>query len=293
MKLKSAFGLLKRAFSGWQKDRVSLLAAALAYYTVLSIAPLIVIAIAIAGSVFGAEAAQGEIVNTLGGLIGTQGAQVVESVVRNAAQPELNSTASIFGVIALLISASGLFVHLQIALNIVWNVKAKKNRNLWQVLRKRLLSFGMVVAIGFLLLISLLVSTAISTLSQLEMEFIPNIPSLWQWADALISLGIVILLFALIYKYLPDVDLGWKNVWIGAMITAALFILGKYLLGFYISRSSIGSAYGAAGSLVVMLVWIFYSTQILLFGAELTQAYTCRHSHQVRPSRHATMADKS
>lgn len=292
MKLKSAFSLLKKAFSGWRKDRVSLLAAALAYYTVLSIAPLIVIVIAIAGSVFGVEAAQGEIVNALGGLIGTQGAQVVESVVKNAAQPELNSAASLFGAITLLISASGLFSHLQIALNIVWNVKAKKNRNLWEVLRKRLLSFGMVVAIGFLLLVSLLVSTTISTLAQLEVDFIPNIPSLWQWADALISLGIVILLFALIYKYLPDVDLSWKNVWIGAMITAALFILGKYLLGFYISRSSIGSAYGAAGSLVVMLVWIFYSTQILLFGAELTQAYTCRYNAQVRPSRHATMADK-
>ncbi|MEM8505290.1 MAG: YihY/virulence factor BrkB family protein [Cyanobacteria bacterium P01_D01_bin.1] len=293
MKLKSILSLLKEAFGGWQEDRVSLLAAALAYYTVLSIAPLIVIAIALAGTVFGADAAQGEIVNTLEGLIGEQGAQVIESIVRNAAQPELNSAASIFGAIALLISASGLFSHLQAALNIVWNVEAKKNRNLWAVLCKRLLSFGMVLAIALLLLASLLASAAISTLSQLDADFLPNISSLWQWVDGFASLCIVVLLFALIYKYLPDVELSWKDVWTDAIITAALFILGKYLLGFYISRSSIGSAYGAAGSLVVFLVWIFYSTQILLFGAELTQAYVCRYNRQVQPTRHATIADSS
>ena len=275
--------------SDGKRDRVSLLAAALAYYTVLSIAPLIVIAIAIAGSVFGADAAQGEIVDTLEGLVGRQGAQVVEIIIANAAQPEISSTVSIFSAIALFISASGLFFHLQTALNIIWNVKPRQHKKVWAVIRKRLISFGMVLAVGFLLLVSLLISTVLSTLYQLDLGAISRTTPLWQLADALISLGIIVLLFALIYKYLPDVKLSWGDVWIGAIITAVLFTLGKYLVGIYISRSSLGSLYGAAGSLVVVLVWVFYSTQILLFGVELTKAYACRYDYKIKPSRHATL----
>ncbi len=293
MKLKSVFSLLITAFGSWKEDRASLLAAALAYYAILSIAPLIVISITIAGAVFGEDAARGEIVSTLEGLIGTRSAQVIESIVSNAAQPELNSLASIIGAIALLISASGLFFHLQTALNIVWSVKVKPKTSLWGVLRKRLLSFAMVLVIGFLLLASLLISTAISAISHLDISFISSSSVLWQWADAVVSLGIVILLFALIYKYLPDVKLSWRDVWTGAMITAVLFILGKYLVGIYISRSSLATAYGAAGSLMVVLLWIFYSAQILLFGAELTQTYTYRYGKRVRPNRYATIVDKS
>ena len=289
MKAKSVLSLLQKAFRGWKEDRASILAAALAYYTVLSIAPLIVIAITIAGSVFGADAAQGEIANTLEGLVGNQGAQLVETVVANAAQPKLNSTASLFGAIALLITSSGLFTHLQTALNIVWKVKTKKKAKLWVLLRKRLLSFGMVLVIGLLLLASLLVSTTLSALTRLDVGFLASTSSLWQWVDLFGSFGIVVVLFALIYRYLPDVELAWKDTWTGAVITAVLFTIGKYLVGFYVSRSSLGSAYGAAGSLVIVLVWVFYSTQILLFGAELTQVYTCRYGKPIKHSYNATL----
>lgn len=227
MKAKSIFSLLKKAFQGWKEDRVSILAAALAYYTVLSIAPLIIIAIAIAGSVFGADAAQGEIANALEGLVGAQGAQLVETVVANAAQPELNSTASLFGAATLFITSSGLFSHLQTALNIIWKVEAKKKSNLWTLLRKRLVSFGMVLLIGLLLLASLLVSTALSALSRLDVGFLASTSSLWQWVDLIGSFGIVVVLFALIYRYLPDVELAWKDIWTGAVITSALFTIGK------------------------------------------------------------------
>ena len=291
MKIKSIFSLFKQAFAEWRRDRVSLLAAALAYYTVLSIAPLIVIAIAIAGSVFGADAAQGEIVEALDDLVGQQGATVIEAIIANANQPQFNSVASAVSAVVLLVSASGLFYQLQMALNIVWNVKTKPNAGVRGFIHKRLLSFGMVLVIGLLLLASLIISTVLSTISQLDVNFISSTSSIWQNIDLIASLGIVILLFALIYKYLPDVELSWKNVWIGAVVTALLFILGKYLVGFYISRSNLGSTYGAAGSLVVVLTWVFYSTQILLFGAELTQVYTRRYGAPIRPNRHAVIVN--
>ncbi len=289
IKVKPFFKLLKEAFRQWQADKASLLAAALAYYTVFSITPLLVIAIAIAGAVFGQENARGAILEQINELVGNQGAQAIETALANANQPQLSSLASTISVVVLLIGASGVFAQLQEALNTVWNVKAKPNGGIWQLIRKRLLSFGMVLAIGFLLLVSLILSAILSGIGNLEINLLPGFDPLWHWLNVAISFGFITLLFALIYKYLPDVKIRWKDVWVGAIMTALLFTLGKSLIGLYLGRGSLGSAYGAAGSLIVFLAWVFYSAQILLFGAELTQVYAREYGRQIRPDKHAEL----
>jgi membrane protein len=287
---KTIFKLLKEAFLEWQEDRASLLAAALAYYTVFSITPLLVIAIAIAGAVFGQDAARGEILQQINSLVGKQGAQAIETALANANQPQLGSIASIISVIVLLIGASGVFAQLQEALNTVWNVKAKpEKQGFWEFIRKRLLSFGMVLAIGFLLLVSLILSAMLSGISKLDINLLPGFTPLWQLLNFLISFGFISLLFALIYKYLPDVKIRWKDVWVGAIITALLFTIGKSLIGLYLGQGSLGSTYGAAGSLIVFLAWVFYSAQILLFGAEFTQVYARKYGRKIVPNSHAEL----
>ena len=286
-RIKSTFRLLQEAVKEWQEDKVSLLAAALAYYTVFSITPLLVIAIAIAGAVFGQDAARGEILEQINSLVGEQGAQVIEVGLNNASQPELSSVASIISVVVLLIGASGVFAQLQEALNTVWDVKVKPDRGIWNFIRKRLLSFGMVLAIGFLLLVSLLLSAVLSGIGKLQINLLPGITPVWQLLNFGISFGFITLLFALIYYYLPDVKILWKDVWIGAIMTALLFTIGKFAIGLYLGRGSLGSAYGAAGSLIVFLAWVFYSAQILLFGAELTQVYARKRGRSIRPNCHA------
>ncbi len=291
IQIKRFFKLLKEAFREWQQDKVSLLAAAIAYYTLFSITPLLVIAIAIAGAVFGQDTAKGEIVQQMNELVGEQGAQVIEIALANANQPQLGSIASIISVVILLVGASGVFAQLQEALNTVWNVKAKPNGGIWQLIRKRLLSFGMVLVIGFLLLVSLVLSATLSSISKLEINLFPSFSSLWQLLNIAISFGFISLLFALIYKYLPDVRIRWKDVWVGAIITSLLFTIGKYLIGFYLGRGSLGSAYGAAGSLIIFLAWVFYSAQILLFGAEFTQVYARKYGAKIRPNRHTELTN--
>ncbi|MDJ0692593.1 MAG: YihY/virulence factor BrkB family protein [Xenococcaceae cyanobacterium MO_188.B32] len=289
IRIRSTFRLLKESFYEWQQDKVSLLAAALAYYTVFSITPLLVMAIAIAGAVFGQDTARGEILEQINELVGEQGAQAIETALANANQPQLGSIASIISVVMLLVGASGVFAQLQEALNTVWNVRAKPDGGIGEFLRKRLLSFGMVLAIGFLLLVSLIVSAILSGISKLEITLLPGLNPLWQLLNLGISFGLISLLFALIYKYLPDVRIRWQDVWVGAIITAFLFTFGKFLIGLYLGRGSLGSAYGAAGSLIVFLAWVFYSAQILLFGAEFTQVYARKYGRKIRPDSHAEL----
>lgn len=291
IRIKSIFTLLKETFQEWQQDKASLLAAALAYYTVFSITPLLVIAIAIAGAVFGQDTAKGEILAQVNSLVGEKGAQAIEMTLDNVNQPQLKSTASIISVVILLIGASGVFAQLQDALNTVWNVKAKPEGGIWIFIRKRLLSFGMVLVIGFLLLVSLIVSAVLAGISKLEISVLPGFTPLWQLLNFGVSFGFISLLFALIYKYLPDAKIRWKDVWVGAIITALLFSLGKYAIGLYLGRGSFGSAYGAAGSLIVFLAWVFYSAQILLFGAEFTQVYARKYGRQIQPSKHSQMTN--
>jgi membrane protein len=272
-------GMLKAAFADWKDDNAPRLGAALAYYTIFSLAPLLLIAVAIAGLVFGREAAQGRVVEEIGGLLGETGARAIEEVVANARKPSEGVPAAIAGLVALLFGASGAFNELRRAMNTVWEVPEREGGGLKALVKDRLLSFAMVVFIGFLLLVSLLASAALSAMGEVMGGFMTEKLRLLQAVNVVVSLGVVTVLFAMIFKFLPDARpaVAWKDVWIGAFMTAVLFTIGKYGIGLYLGRGTVGSAYGAAGSLLVILVWVYYAAQILFFGAELTQVYARRH----------------
>ena len=287
MTLKQIWKLTRETIKEWQKDNASRLAAALAYYTIFSLAPLLIIAIAIVGAVFGEEAARGEIVGQIQGLVGFEGAKVIETAIANAGQPDTSSMASIVSIAVLLFGASGVFAQLQEALNAIWDVKAKPKNGLFGLVRKRILSFSAVLGIAFLLLVSLVISAALSGLNKYAADILPGADFLWQILNTGVSFGFITLMFALMYKYLPDVKIQWSDVWVGAGITAALFSIGKFALGLYLGGGSFGSTYGAAGSLVVLLVWVYYSAQILFFGAEFTQVYSRRYGSRIVPDKHA------
>lgn len=284
MNPKTIFRLLKEAFSEWQEDKTARLASSLAYYTVFSLAPLLIIAIAVAGAIFGEEAARGEIVGQIQGLVGKEGAQVIETAIDNAARPGSNGgIASLISAVALLFGATGVFAELQDALNTIWEVEPKPGRGIKNFIKKRVLSFSMVLGIGFLLMVSLLVNAVLSALSIYMNGLIPGVEWLWQLLNLGISFAVISVMFALIYKFLPDVKITWRDVAIGAIITALLFTLGKWGLGLYLGRGTFSSTYGAAGSLVIILVWVFYSAQILFFGAEFTQVYARKYGSKIVP----------
>jgi membrane protein len=283
MKLRNVWSLLKETVEEWQRDKVDRMAAALAYYTLFSIAPLLVIAVAVAGAVFGQEAARGEVVAQIQGLLGKAGAEVVQTALANTQNPQSGNgiVPSIISTLALIFGASGVFIQLQDSLNAVWNVEESPQAGVKAVVRKRIFSFAMVITIGFILMVSLVVSAGLSALSTFTNHLFPALESLWKLFNIMISLGVFTFLFALIYKYLPDINIAWQDVLVGALFTSILFSIGKELLGFYLGNGSFGSAYGAAGSVVTVLAWIYYSVQIMLFGAEFTQVYTRRYgSHR-------------
>lgn len=287
MNIKTILDLLKETFSEWNKDKASRLAAALAYYTVFSLAPLLIIVIAIAGSVFGEEAARGEIVGQIQGLVGRDGAEFIETAIQNASKPAAGTIASIISLVVLLFGASGVFAELQDALDTVWEVQPKPGRGLLNVIRSRFLSFTMVLSVGFLLLVSLVFSAILAALVNFLGKVLPGFDALWQLANFIFSFVLTTVLFGLIYKVLPDVKIAWSDVWIGAAITSLLFSIGRFLLGEYLGNSSFGSTYGAAGSLVVILAWVYYAAQILFFGAEFTQVYARKYGSQIVPDKNA------
>jgi membrane protein len=282
MSWRKIWSLLKETVEEWQQDKVDRMAAALAYYTLFSIAPLLVIAVAVAGAVFGQEAARGEVVAQIQGLLGKAGAEVVQTALANTQTSESNGIVpSIISTLALIFGASGVFIQLQDSLNAVWNVDESPQGGVKAVVRKRIFSFAMVITIGFILMVSLVISAGLAALSTFTNHLFPALESLWKIVNITISLGVFTLLFALIYKYLPDIKIGWRDVLVGALFTSILFSIGKELLGLYLGNGSFGSAYGAAGSVVTVLAWIYYSVQIMLFGAEFTQVYTRRYgSHR-------------
>jgi len=288
----STFGsLLKQTVEEWQRDKVSRLAAALAYYTTFSLAPILVIVIAVASFLFEQSAVQARILEQMQGLLGENAAGLVEEMLTQKTSGSEGLWATVVSVGLLIMGASGLFLQLQDALDTVWNVVPKKvqgqRRMILQLVRDRLLSFSMVLVIGFLLLVSLMLSTALTAVSGLFGDVLAGWDAGWQLLNGLISFGVITLLFALIYKILPDVEVSWRDVWVGAAMTAFLFTIGKFLIGLYLGNSSVASAYGAAGSFVVLLLWIYYSAQILLFGAEFTQVYANRFGSKIRPDDHA------
>lgn len=281
--MKAMWGLWKRAASSWSDDRATMIGAAMAYYTVFSIAPLLIISIAVAGAVFGSEATQGEIFRSLEGLVGPQGAQGIQALVQAAAnKPRSGLIASVVGGLTLAVGASGVFSQLQEALNIVWRVKPAPHAGWWQWLRRRILSFSMVLVIAFLLLVSLVASAAVTAAGNYLSHVLPGGEALWQVVNLALGFAVVTALFGAIYKVLPDVILSWRDVGVGAAATALLFSAGRFLIGAYLGRGSVASAYGAAGSLVVLLLWVFYSSCILLLGAEFTHAYATHGGRRIR-----------
>lgn len=290
MGIKSSFDLLKTTASEWVEDKAPMRAAALAYYAIFSLAPLLLIAVAVAGLVLGREAASGALEQQLSQFVGPQGAQTIQQIMANTDRAGANIIATVVGLIILLVGASGLFSHLQDMLNTIWEVKPAPQAGIKNKLRSRLSSFLMVLGVGLLLLATIVLSAALSFITGYLGDRIPGSAALWQWVNLGVSFIVLTLLFALIFKVLPDVKIGWRYVWLGALITALLFTIGKFLLGLYLGRSSMGSAYGAAGSLIVLLVWIYYSAQILFFGAEFTQVYAQRRHAPISPKRGAVPA---
>jgi len=264
------------AAKGWSGDDVPRLGASLAYYTLFSIAPVLIIAIAIAGFVFGADAVRGEIALQLEGIVGADGAAVVQDLVQNASRPGRGAIALTIGSITFLLAATGVFLELQHALNTIFRVKQNANSNVSAFVKARLRSFGLVLSIGFVLLVSLAVSAGLAAVSKLFGHAAGSQAIFFQLLNVTVSFAVITVLFAVIYRFLPDVKLLWRDVWVGAVLTSALFTIGKQLLALYLGRSSTASSYGAAGSVIVLLLWVYYSAQIFLFGAELTRVYTER-----------------
>jgi membrane protein len=285
----SILGIFKTAGKDFIADSAPRLGASVAFYTIFSISPLFVIVIAIASFVFGAEAARGQVLDQISGLVGPSGAEAIQTLI---AQPD-NKTegwmATIIAVGTLLIGSTAVFMELQAALNSIWEVKQKPGAGIWGFIKYRLLSFAMVLTIGFLLLVSLLLTAGLAGLGKYAGSRIPGFEAISQVLNFAISFGVITVLFAFIFKYMPDVRLPWRDVWVGAAFTSLLFSVGKLGLGMYLAKSSTASAFGAAGSLVAVLMWVYYSSQILFFGAELTQAYAKRRGTKVVPTKHAVM----
>jgi len=283
---RSLWSLTKESASQWSDDYAPSMGAALAYYTIFSIAPLLVIAIAVAGFFFGADAARGEIFGQLSGLIGERGASTIEAAVASASQTGHGTFAAIAGIVTLLLGATTVFGELQSDLDRIWDTPKPEHAGLWGMLRGRLLSFGMVLGIGFLLLVSLVLSAALSAIGHFWSGALPGWEVLLQIVNFVVGFVVVSGLFAMIYKFLPRCDIGWRDVWIGAAVTSLLFSIGKLLIGLYLGKSSVASSFGAAGSLVIVLLWVYYSAQIFLLGAEFTKTYSYRHGtrkHQEKP----------
>jgi membrane protein len=293
MNPKEAFSLLKTTLFEWLDDQAPMLGAALAYYTVFSLAPLLIITIAIAGLVFGAEAAQGQIFDQLRGLLGDASGKAMEEIVQSAsAEPKTGVVATVIGIVTLLFGASGVFGQLQASLNIIWGVQPKPGRGILGIIRDRILSFGFILVVGFLLLVSLLLTAAIAFVGKQFGAMVPGMEAVIQLLNSILSLAVITLLFAMMFKILPDANIAWRDVWIGAFITALLFTIGKFALGFYLGRSGVASSYGAAGSLIVLLIWVYYSSQIVFFGAEFAQVYANRFGSRVTPSSNAIAVSK-
>lgn len=273
MTLKNIWILIKAAALSWVDDYAQSMGAALAYYTMFSIAPLLLIVISVAGLVFGEEAARGEILAQLEGLMGPQGAHAVQNLLESVSKPTESITAMVVGIILLLIGATTVFGELQDALDRIWRAPRRSKGGIWSLLRARLLSFGMIMGIGFLLMVSLVISAAIAALGKLWGPWFADWEVFANAVNFLVSFVLTMLVFAMIYKVMPRAKVAWADVWIGAGVTAMLFTIGKSVIGLYIGKSGVTSGFGAAGSLVVVLVWVYYSAQIFLMGAEFTWAY--------------------
>ncbi len=285
MSPKAIFDIFKETFKEWGEDKAPRLGAALAYYTVFSIGPLLVLAIAVASLVF--ANAEDQIVGTIGGVVGKESSDVVRETVKNANKEGANIIATVIGIATLLLGASGVFGQLKDALNTIWEVKPKPGLGILNTIKERFFSFTMVLGTGFLLLVSLLLTAAVSAFNEVLKSILPGADIIGQVISFVVSLLVITLMFTLLFKFLPDVKITWGDVWIGGLVTAILFTIGQFALSFYLGSGAVGESFGAAASFVVILVWIYYSTQILFFGAEFTQVYTNKYGSHVRPEDNA------
>ncbi|SDP37970.1 membrane protein [Ralstonia sp. 25mfcol4.1] len=286
--------LLRDTVSAWLDDYAPSMGAALAYYTVFSVAPLLLIVIAIAGLVYGDEAARGAVVEQIGGLVGVEGAKAIESMLISLSSPAKGSLTAVLSTVTLFVGATTVFAELQDALDRIWRVpERKKPSGIWELLRARVLSFGMILGIGFLLIVSLVASAALAAIGRYWSPMLGEGELLGHLLDMSLSFVLVTVVFAMIYKIMPHAAVKWPDVWLGAVVTSVLFTVGKLLIGLYIGKTGVATGYGAAGSLVVVLVWVYYSAQIFLLGAEFTWLYANRFgSLRARPASRERQAPK-
>jgi membrane protein len=288
MKGKSLWNFLKDIAMQWLEDGPFQLAAALSYYTLFSLAPILIIAIAVAGLFFGHEAATNQIVHTLQSLVGQESAKAIQEMIQNASsKPKTGIISTVLGVGVLIFGAGGVVSQLQSSLDRIWGVTSKPGRGIWSFMWERFVSLAMVLGVGFLLLVSLVITTILTHLTLYIGSLIGGAAIIAYLLDIVVSFGFVTILFAMIYKFLPDVRIQWKDVWIGAALTSFLFTLGKFLIGLYLGTSGVTSSFGAAGSLITVLLWVYYSALIFFFGAEFTQIYASRYGSGVVPAENA------
>ena len=292
-KLKDTITLFKDTYNEWSEDEAFDLSAAVAYYSIFSLPPLLLIVVALAGIFFGPDAVQGKITAEVGSTIGKQSAENIQAMISNAYKSGQSKIATIVGIATLIFSSTGLFYQLQKTLNKIWEVKANPKGGIKKLILDRATSLGIVLAVGFLLLISMVITTMVNAFSDWIMHMLPHfVIYLFYVVNFLLSFVVITALFALIYKFLPDVRMEWRSVWVGAAITALLFVIGKFGLGLYFRFGNPVSTFGAAGSVILILLWIYYSCLILFFGAEFTQVYARRYGHSVEPSAHAVRIKK-
>jgi membrane protein len=290
MRAREAWNIAKETAKDWLDDDASTLAAALAYYALLSLAPLLVISVGVAGWFLGPEAARGRVAGELSNIVGGEAAQGIQAVVASAEEPKRGVIGAVVGMVTLFIGASGVFGQLQTSLNTIWEVKPRADRGVLGQLKDRFFSFTMVLGVAFLLLVSLVLSSMLSSFGTVLADTLPGGATLWQVINFTLSFGVVTLLFALIFKVIPDAKIQWRDVWLGAAVTALLFSIGKQLLGLYLGKAAVGSSYGAAGSIVALVVWVYYAAQILFVGAEFTQVQARRRGASIEPSKNAERA---
>ena len=279
--------MLNQTFRDFSDDGALRLSAALAYYALLSLAPLLLLILSVAGLIWGRDAVSGRLVQEMGGMVGNKGAEAAQLILSNQQESRQGIWVTLMGIIVLVLGATGVFLQLQDALNIIWDVRPQPGHGIRGFLRSRLISVGALASLGFMFLISLAASTALSGLHDYLGERLGSAVWLLYAFNLIVSLGLFTLLFAAIFKFLPDVLISWRDVWIGALFTAIMFVIGKYLIGLYLGRSSIASAYGAAGSIVVFAIWSYYACLIMFLGAEFTQVFAQRSGREVRASEYA------
>lgn len=291
--LKLAWAALKESFKGFSEHKVTKLSASLAYYTVFSLGPMLIVIIFLLGMILGKEAAEGSIYTQIQTFIGDDAAKQIQTIIKNASIHDKGGMAATIGIIALLVGATTVFGEIQDSINSIWGVKAKPKAGILKLVMSRLLSFGILASLGFLLLVSLTVTAAVEAIgNRLEAAF-PDVTVIVIYiVNLVLTLVVTMLLFAVIFKVLPDIRIKWKQIWPGAFATSLLFLAGKFAISLYISKTDVGSTYGAAGSLVILILWIYYSSMILYFGAEFTRAYALHQGVAIVPSAYAVWDDK-